>query len=99
MKQFLDEKVNDGLAHYRKHNEVDRKLMMDLREIFSSDFQVKLFKNKITAANVTNSYIVYFLGRTTKAVSEGSQGEGETFQEENKGCGTGGYHRRQVKGS
>ncbi len=39
-KEFLEEKMRLGLDHFRSNNEVDRKLMMDLREIFSSDFQV-----------------------------------------------------------
>jgi len=43
-KMFLDERVEEGLDLYKRNNEEDRKLIMDLKEIFSSDLQTELHK-------------------------------------------------------
>ncbi len=92
MRDFLDEKVRLGLEHYRSRNEVDRKLMMDLREIFSSDFQVG------DADEMGEGRFAYlrqadFAGRDPEKAGEGRQVEGETLQAEDKSGGTAGHVR------
>jgi hypothetical protein len=52
MKGFLDEKVKMGLEHYRANNDEDRKLTMDVREIFSSDLQAELHKKLVREKKV-----------------------------------------------
>lgn len=56
MKAFVDQKVKEGLNQYQETHEADRKLLSDLREIFSSDLNAELNKklvkkNKIKVKN------------------------------------------------
>ncbi len=99
MREFLDEKVRLGLDYYRGRSEVDRKLMMDLREIFSSDFQVMthqyFFLSRSTFLFVASSHP---LGRAAEEACEGAQGEGEALQEEDQSCGAPGHHGGQGEG-
>jgi len=52
VRAFLDEKVQMGLDHYRANNEEDRRLTMDIKEIFSSDLQSELHKTLVKKKKV-----------------------------------------------